>query len=192
MSEWKPPKSIADLNRQNRERSEENRARFEARIEKRPGDLKAAVARLESEQMKGIGVREQSSLEDEVFKLEDHEEQVKPGIIEEAMPSIIEEARPRIISETQSRNATAKRRPRENPITDFISHKLKREPEITGNAMIAALDDDAKSGHSGAIEFDEAGNHYVVKDDNGNISHHLSRRSVSATITRLRKSLHKK
>jgi hypothetical protein len=73
-----------------------------------------------------------------------------------------------------------------NPITEFITNKLKRDPDISGRATVVALKAVAENGLAdGNIIMSDDGKAFVVMD-NGKVKNRLKKTSVAATLSRLK------
>lgn len=132
MDKPKRPPPIAEINERNRVFWEEQMARLKKRVEERPEDVKRALERLSHEHMKETPIWSRSSLEEIVFDYEEVEREHNKA--------------------RQSRTAKSPRKPRANPIHDFIDQRLKRNSEATAKEIWNALLDDANSGTSGGFQ----------------------------------------
>ncbi len=132
MDKPKRPPTPAEINERNRLFWKEWAARFEKRVEERPGDVKRALERLSREGMKGTPIRALSPLEQIVLDYEEVEREH-------------DKAR-------QSRTAKAPRKPRGNAINDFVDRRLKQNPKASAKEIWDALLDDARLGMSGLFQ----------------------------------------
>lgn len=79
--------------------------------------------------------------------------------------------------------------PSPNPITEFITNKLKRDPDISGRVMVATLKAVAENGFAdGSIRMSDDGKAFVVID-NGKVINRLKETSVAATLSKLKQKL---
>ena len=108
---------------------------FESRIEQRPADLKLAVKRFQNELDRGVPLKLMRSLEADVL----------------ALKALEQENLPTIVSELQAARASKPRKPRANPINDFIIRKLRRNPQATAKEILSALEDEAENETIAAI-----------------------------------------
>jgi hypothetical protein len=84
-----------------------------------------------------------------------------------------------------------RKEPSPNPIIDFITKKLKRDRDISGCDMVAALKAEAENGLAdGHIIMSADGTAFVVMD-NAKEKNRLATTSVPATVSRLRKKISK-
>jgi hypothetical protein len=73
-----------------------------------------------------------------------------------------------------------------SPIRIFIKKRLNRNPDISNDDMLAALDSEAENGMDGDIVFSTDKASFVVLGKDGNPQYRLARRNVPRTISDLK------
>jgi hypothetical protein len=149
-------------------------ARFNARVNKRPGDVKRAIDVMAKQFERDrtvsgseiYAVRGQASLEAKIFELEEIE-----------------------AGQTSERNSSnARQKPRKtqpNPIHLLIIRMLKRNKNISNSEILSALINEAENGYTGSIELSADKKSFVATGENAKCFR-IAEKNLPSIISRLR------